>query len=196
VYLDDILVFSKSAVEHALHLRAVLDVLKANSLTVAVFKCNLNQPEVLFLGHIVSAAGVAADPAKVNALQNFPIPKDVTHLRSFLGTANFFMKFVRHYAEILLPLTGLLRKDIPFVWAEDCQTSFEWLKHKLTIAPVLAPPEWDSGKPFHMICDASYDGVGGVLLQDGRPIAFESRKLIPAERNYSPTELEKAVTAD
>jgi hypothetical protein len=138
----------------------------------------------------VSAAGVAADPAKVNALQNFPIPKDVTHLRSFLGTANFFRKFVRHYAEILLPLTGLLRKDIPFVWTEDCQTSFEWLKHKLTTAPVLALPEWDSGKPFHMICDASYDGVGGVLLQDGRPIAFESRKLIPAERNYSPTELE------
>jgi hypothetical protein len=90
VYLDDILIFSKSAAEHALHLRAVMDVLKANALTVAIHKCNLNQPSVLFLGHIMSADGVAADPAKVIALQDFSIPKDVSHLRSFLGTTNFF----------------------------------------------------------------------------------------------------------
>eukprot|EP00882_Tetradesmus_deserticola_P000856 GHRQ01000930.1.p1 GENE.GHRQ01000930.1~~GHRQ01000930.1.p1 ORF type:complete len:1344 (+),score=98.92 GHRQ01000930.1:408-4034(+) len=190
VYLDDILIFSKSAAEHAVHLRAVLDVLKANSLTVAIHKCTLNQPSVLFLGHIVSAAGVAADPSKVTALQDFPIPQDVSHLRSFLGTTNFFRKFIRHYAEVLLPMTHLLRKDAPFEWSVDCQTSFEWIKHLLTTAPVLALPEWNSGKPFHMICDASYDGVGGVLLQDSKPIAFESRKLIPAELNYSPTELE------
>jgi hypothetical protein len=138
----------------------------------------------------VSAVGVAADPAKVAALQDFPIPRDVSHLRSFLGTTNFFRKFVRHYAEVLLPMTRLLRQGVPFVWSIDCHTSFEWIKHLLTAAPVLALPEWDSGKPFHMICDASYDGVGGVLLQDSRPIAFESRKLIPAEHKYSPTELE------
>lgn len=190
VYLDDILVFSKSAAEHALHLRAVLDILQANRLTVALNKCNLNQSSVLFLGHIISAQGVATDPTKVAALQQFPVPSDVSRLRSFLGTCNYFRRFVRKYAEVVRPLTNLLRNDAPFLWTAACQQAFEQVKSLLTTAPVLALPDWRSHKPFTMVCDASYEGVGGVLLQDGRPIAFESRKLNPAESNYSPTELE------
>jgi hypothetical protein len=80
---------------------------------------------------------------------------------------------VWHYAEVLLPLTHLLRQDVPFVRTVDCQTSFEWIKHLLTAALVLALPEWDSGKPFHMICDTSYDGVGGILLQDSRHVEIQ-----------------------
>jgi len=190
VYLDDILVFSKTPADHTLHLRAVLDILKENNLTVALHKCTLNQSSVLFLGHIISGEGVATDPTKVAALQQFPIPTDVPRLRSFLGTTNYFRRFIRKYAEIVRPLTDLLRKDVPFTWTDKCQHAFDTIKQMLTNAPVLALPDWRSNKSFTMICDASYEGVGGVLMQDERPIAFESRKLTPAESHYSVPELE------
>lgn len=190
VYLDDILIFSKSAAEHAQHLREVLSVLRANKLTVAKQKCTFNQPEVLFLGHIVSAKGIAVDPTKVAALQKFPAPKDVGQLRSFLGTTNYFRRFVHKYAEVVRSLTDLLRKDVAFTWSTKCHDAFERIKQLLTTAPVLALPDWKNTEPFHMICDASYQGVGGILMQGGQPIAFESRKLNSAEANYSPTDLE------
>jgi hypothetical protein len=190
VYLDDILVFSKTSEEHALHLRAVLNILKGNNLTVALHKCTFNQSTVLFLGHIISKEGVATDPTKVAALQQFPVPTDVSRLRSFLGTTNYFRRFIRKYAEIVRPLTDLLRKDIPFTWSDKCQHAFDTIKQLLTNAPVLTLPDWRSNKQFTMICDASYEGVGGVLMQNERPIAFESRKLTPAESRYSVPELE------
>jgi hypothetical protein len=190
VYLDDILVFSKTAEEHAQHLKDVLDILKANKLTVALHKCTLNQASVLFLGHIIDGQGVATDPTKIAALQKFPVPTDVHKLRSFLGTCNYFRRFVRKYAEIVRPLTDLLKHDTAYVWSTKCQTAFDNIKQLLTTTPVLALPDWRSHKPFTMVCDASYEGVGGVLTQEGRPIAFESRKLNPAEEHYSPPELE------
>lgn len=190
VYLDDILVFSKSATEHAVHLKAVLDILKANRLTVALHKCSLNKPEILFLGHIISGNGIATDPTKVAALQNFPVPTDVHKLRSFLGTCNYFRRFIRKYAEVVRPLTDLLKQSTAYEWSSKCQTAFDNIKHLLTTAPVLALPDWRSHRPFTMVCDASIEGVGGVLMQDDRPIAFESRKLNQAETHYSPTELE------
>jgi hypothetical protein len=168
----------------------VLDVLRENKLTVAQSKCHFNQPELLFLGHIVSSKGIAVDPTKVAALQKFPQPQDVPQLRSFLGTTNYFRRFVRKYAEVVRPLTDLLKQGVPYAWSDKCQQAFEQIKHLLTTAPVLALPDWQSTEPFHMVCDASYKGVGGVLMQHDRPIAFESRKLKPAEDNYSPTELE------
>jgi hypothetical protein len=133
VYLDDILVFSKTAAEHAQHLRAVLDILKNNRLTVALHKCNLNQSSVLFLGHIISNKGVATDPAKVAALQQFPVPTDVPHLRSFLGTTNYFRRFIRKYAEIVRPLTDLLRKDIPFIFLSS---GLQHVKRRLTLSNI------------------------------------------------------------
>jgi hypothetical protein len=190
VYLDDILIFSKDAASHALHLRAVLDVLRAHNLTVAKHKCNFNQSEVLFLGHIVSGKGLAVDPTKVAALKDFPVPQDVSHVRYFLGTTNYFRRFVRKYAEVVRPLTDLLKKDLPFNWSQECQQAFEQIKHLLTTAPILVLPDWQSTAPFHMVCDASCTGVGGVFMQNDRPIAFESRKLKPSECNYSPTDLE------
>jgi hypothetical protein len=190
VYLDDILIFSRDAASHEQHVRSVLDVLRTNRLTVALHKCHLNQAEVLFLGHIVSGAGIAVDPTKVAALQDFPVPTDVSQLRSFLGTTNYFRRFVRKYAEVVRPLTDLLKKDLAFAWSQECQIAFEHIKHLLTTAPILALPDWQSTEPFHMVCDASYKGVGGVLMQYGKPIAFESRKLTPAEDNYCPTDLE------
>jgi hypothetical protein len=190
VYLDDILVFSKNEAEHAQHLRAVLDILRSAQLTVALGKCKFYQKEVLFLGHIVSGDGVKVDPAKVQAVKDFPRPADVHHLRSFLGMATYFRKFIDKFARVVHPLTGLLKKDQQWRWTPACESAFCKVKELLTTAPILALPDWRSTEPFELVCDASLLGIGGVLLQDGRPIAFESRKLIPAEVRYSATELE------
>jgi hypothetical protein len=138
----------------------------------------------------VSGKGLAVDPTKVAALKDFPVPQDVSHVRYFLGTTNYFRRFVRKYAEVVRPLTDLLKKDLPFNWSQECQQAFEQIKHLLTTAPILVLPDWQSTAPFHMVCDASCTGVGGVFMQNDRPIAFESRKLKPSECNYSPTDLE------
>jgi hypothetical protein len=190
VYLDDIIVYSKSEAEHEKHLRIILNILKENNLTAAHWKCSFYQKEVLFLGHIVDEQGVRVDPAKVKAVKEFPTPTDVSHLRSFLGMTNYFRKFIKRYAQVVHPMTDLLKGDTAFRWSTACHTAFEHVKELLTTAPVLMLPDWHSQEPFEMVCDASYLGVSGVLMQTGHPIAFESRKLTPAERNYSPTELE------
>jgi hypothetical protein len=192
VYLDDILVYSNTPEEHAKHLRLVLDVLKKHQLTVSAEKCSFNQRQVLFLGHIVSADGVKVDQTKVAAVQQFPQPTDVHQLRSFLGMANYFRRFIPKYSQVVSPLTDLL-KDGAVVqrdWGADHTAAFDQVKQLLCTAPVLALPDWQSTEPFDMICDASYKGLSGVLLQKGQPVAYESRKLIPAERNYTPTEIE------
>jgi RNase H-like domain found in reverse transcriptase len=200
VYLDDCLIFSKNAEEHARHLRLVLDVLKDNQLTAAVHKCSLNQAQVLFLGHIISAEGVQADPAKVKAIMEYPRPQDVHGLRSFLGMTNYFRKFVYGYARIVHPLTDMLKnpvkgkgppgKHAPLTWSSAADAAFDQIKHALSQAPVLALPDWSTDAVFDMVCDASYQGLAGILTQHDRPIAFESRKLNAAEDNYSATDLE------
>ena len=190
VYLDDILIFSKNETEYAVHLRAVLDILRSAQLTVALWKCKFFQSEVMFLGHIVSAEGVKMDPAKVQAVKDFPRPTDVHHLRSFLGMATYFRKFIDKFARVVHPLTDLLRKNEKWQWGEACETAFCKLKELLTTAPILALPNWRSSEFFELVCDASLLGIGGVLLQGDRPIAFESRKLIDAKTRYSATELE------
>lgn len=190
IYLDDILIFSENEAEHATHLRMVLDILKASNLTVAINKCKFYQKEVLFLGHIVSGEGVKVDPAKVQAVTAFPRPANVYDLRSFLGMATYFRRFINRFAKVAYPLTELLKQTLRWEWTEACETAFLKLKELLTSAPVLALPDWRSAQPFELICDASLQGIGGVLMQNKHPIAFESRKLKPAELNYSATELE------
>jgi len=143
VYLDDILVFSKSPEEHEKHLRLVLDVLKEHNLTAAVHKCSLNQPQVLYLGHIVSAEGVKADPAKTKAVADFPQPKDVHQLRSFLGMCVGFRKFIHRYAQLVRPLTDLLKKGVHVAsaWTPSATTAFEAVKQALCSTPVLKLPD-------------------------------------------------------
>lgn len=190
VYLDDILIFSKSVEEHVKHLEIVLSILKEHKLTVSKEKCDFFKDELLYLGHIVSKNGVKVDPAKIAAVQQLSPPQDVSQLRSLLGMTNYFRKFINNYAQITLPLTKLLSKNNPFIWDLHAQDAFEKLKSKLTSAPVLRLPDFSVDKSFSIFTDASYSGLGGVLVQDDHPIAFESRKLKPAELNYSPTELE------
>lgn len=195
VYLDDILVFSKSAAEHERHLRLVLQRLREHKLYARAEKCHFNKPEVEFLGHIVGADGVKVDPRKVKAVEDWPVPTSVHELRSFLGLANYFRRFLQGYSSLVRPLTDLLKNDAGVVrdWDKAAQTAFDGVKHVLTRAPVLALPDFQAAvkdEPFEVVADASLHGIGAVLLQGKRPIAFESKKFSPAEKNYDTSQRE------
>jgi hypothetical protein len=183
VYIDDILVFSQTPEQHVEHLKLVLRLLRDNHLYAKMSKCELNRPELKFLGHVVGQEGIKVDPAKTAAVSDWPVPTDVKQLRSFLGLANYFRRFMQGYSKLTQPLTRLLRKGVVFAMSDECLQAFEGVKFALTTAPVLAMPDYS--KRFEVVCDASLIGIGAVLLQEGRPIAFESRALNSAERNYS-----------
>ena len=185
VYLDDILIFSRTEAEQVQHIEKVLARLRTEKLYAKISKCSFCQDRLLFLGHVVTRDGIRVDPQKVAAVQNWSVPTSAHQIRSFLGLANYFRKFMQGYSKMIQPLTALLRKDCPFVWTPECQAAFEQVQYNLTHAPCLALPDLSlQAPPFEVICDASGFAVGAVLLQNGRPIAFESRKMAPAERNY------------
>ena len=182
VYLDDIIVFSKTEDEHKEHLTKVLEKLRENKLYVNPEKCSFFAEEVSYLGHIVSKNGLKADPKKTRVVQEWPQPKDKGDVRSLLGLTNYFRRFIKDYSKMACWLTRLTRDDVAFSWSEKQQESFDKLKEALTSPPVLAMP--DFAKPFTVECDASEFALGGILTQDGRPVAYESRVLSPAEQNY------------
>ena len=175
VYLDDILIFSKNQAEHLQHVETVLQILKEQNLFCKLKKCEFNKPELRFVGHIVGANGIEPDPAKIATIADWPAPHNLHELRKFLGFTNYFRKFLQAYSQRTAPLTNLLRKDVANEWTEACENNFRQLKVDLTTAPVLIAP--DPNKPYELIADACGEGLGAVLLQDGQPIAYESRKL-------------------
>ncbi|GAU28867.1 hypothetical protein TSUD_293190 [Trifolium subterraneum] len=166
VFIDDILVYSKSEEEHKEHLRIVLQVLKEKKLYAKLSKCEFWLEEVSFLGHVISNGGIAVDPAKVDAVMKWGTPESVLEIRSFLGLAGYYRRFIEGFSKMALPLTLLTRKDQAFVWDEKCEKSFQELKEKLTTAPVLILP--DAKESFVVYCDASKLGLGGVLMQKGK----------------------------
>lgn len=186
VYLDDILIYSRTPEEHEQHLQLVLQALEENELYVGVDKCAFGFPEVDFLGHVISGEGIKPDPAKISAVQEWPIPKTVKEVRSFLGLTGYYRRFISHYSAKALPLTELTKGDCAWQWGPKQQMAFESLKHALTNAPVLLTP--DPSLPYEVYTDASNFALGAVLLQNQgngkHPVAFLSRKLTPAERNY------------
>ena len=182
VYLDDILVFSKSPEERAEHLRLVLQRLREHDLYAKRAKCTFNQPELELLGHVVGSEGVKVDPKKPAVVRDWAVTRNVSKLRSFLELTNCFRTFVQGYANLGESLTNLLQKDAPFVWSADCQAAFDGVKLALTTAPVLGMPDCD--KPFELIADACGFEIGAALLQEGRPVAFLCCKFSAAERKY------------
>ena len=182
VFFDDILIYSKSIQEHAEHLKAVLGALRKQKLYVKLSKCLFAQPDVEFLGHIISQKGVGTDPKKTDSISKWPLPKNISELRSFLGLANYYHRFIKDFAKIAAPLNDLLKKDVTYEWDNNCEKAFTELKNKLISAPVLSIP--DQSKPFTLHCDASDLAIGAVLSQDDHPVGFTSRKLIEAELNY------------
>ena len=188
VYLDDILVYSKTPPDHVEHLRKVLSVLRKHQLYARPEKCHFNKNELKYLGHLVGADGIKVNPDKVKAVRSWPIPTNAADVRSFLGLATYFRRFVQGFSILARPLHALTGKNAPFRWTDECQASFDGLKQALVEAPVLSMPDWT--KPFEIVSDASIHGVGAVLMQDGHPIAFESQKFNEAAYNYDTGEQE------
>ncbi|GBG67113.1 hypothetical protein CBR_g81537 [Chara braunii] len=179
VYLDDILVFSKTAREHAEHLALVLQSLRDSQYKINREKSSFGVPSVIYLGHVISGDGLAPEAAKIAAIQEWPQPQTVRDVRSFMGLASYYRKFVRNFSAVAAPLTNLTKKDTPFLWSLHCQLAFTRLKKALTRAPVLKLP--DPTLPFILTTDASQYGIGAVLQQDDgnglRPVEFMSKKI-------------------
>eukprot|EP00253_Pinus_taeda_P005349 PITA_05349 len=190
IFIDDILIYSRNIEEHCEHLRIVLQTLRKHQLYAKFSKCDFFMEEIQYLGHVISKEGIAVDPEKIKAIMDWPIPKDVTDVRSFMGLAGYYRRFMAGFSKVAFPITSLQKKGKLFHWTPDCQKSFEQLKHLLTTAPVLSIV--DPNKDYVVCTDASKEGLGGVLMQEGRVIAYESRKLKEHEQKYSAYDLELA----
>lgn len=164
VYLDDILVYSRSRDEHEEHLRTVLQVLRENKLYAKLNKCAFYRTEIEFLGHVISADGVYMEKNKMQDIKGWPQPKSVHEVRSFLGLAGFYRKFIKNFSQISSAMTDLLKKDSKFKWTERHQEAFESLKKAVSSAPVLIIP--DPKLPFVVSTDASGYAIGATLSQD------------------------------
>ena len=171
--------YIKNKEEHAEHLRLVLEKLREHQLYAKYSKCEFCLPEVTYLGHVISKDGIAINPERVQAILDWTPPKNVKQVRSFLGLASYCHRFVENFSKIARPLTNLLHKGVKFDWTDKCQESFQALKDKLTSAPVLAPPDT---KDLVIYCDASRQGLGCVLMQEHRVIAYASRQLRPQKK--------------
>ena len=188
VFIDDILIYSKTKEDHAEHLRIVLETLRKEKLYGKLIKCDFWLEKVAFLGHVISKEGIAVDPSKVEAVMNWKAPKNVTEIRSFLGLAGYYRRFVKDFSRIARPMTALMRKENRFKWDEKCELAFQTLKERLTTAPVLALPE--GSEDLEVYTDASKFGMGCVLMQRRRVIAYASRQLKKHEENYPTHDLE------
>lgn len=185
-YLDDILIYSNSLKEHKKHVRQVLQRLREFGLQADIAKCEFHVQEVKYLGLIVGTNGIKMDPSKVSAVLQWPTPKNVKDIQSFVGFASFYRRFIKDFAEAH-PLTRLTKKDTSFTWSADCEKAFTDLKQAFTSAPILQ--HFDPDKPSTVECDSSDYVNAGCLSQPDdsgvlHPVAFFSRKLIPAECNY------------
>ena len=193
VFLDDILIYSKNEEEHADHLRKALDILRREKLYGKLEKCEFYEKSVHFLGHVISADGLAVEADKVKAIQDWPTPSGVDDVRSFLGLAGFYRRFIEHFSLKALPLTNLTQKSSRFRWGDDEQKAFDSIKYAASHAPVLLTP--DPSLPYTISTDASGYAVGAVLQQDRgsglQPVAYMSKKMLDAEKNYAVGEQEQ-----
>ncbi|MCH79728.1 Ty3/gypsy retrotransposon protein, partial [Trifolium medium] len=190
VFFDDILIYSKDWDSHIKHLKEVLNLLSVHNLVANRKKCSFAQRSVEYLGHLISGGGVAVDPNKVVSVVQWPQPRNVKGVRGFLGLTGYYRKFIKDYGKIAKPLTELTKKE-GFKWNEGAQLAFEVLKTKLTTAPVLALP--DFSKSFVIECDASGIGLGAILMQDKKPIAYFSKAL--GVKNLTKSAYEKELMA-
>jgi hypothetical protein len=191
VFIDDIVIFSKNEEEHNEHLCLVLQKLRKNHLYAKLNKCEFWLKEVSFLGYIISEGGISVDPSKVNDVLSWKTPQNVSDIRSFLSLVGYYRRFIDGFSKISKPMTELLVKGKTFEWTPRRETSFQELKKRLTTAPVLTMPNVE--RPFSIYCDASGQGLGCVLMQDGHVVAYASRQLRRHEEKYPTHDLELAV---
>ena len=187
-FVDDILIFSPNISQHRIHLSMVLDRIENAGLTLRGTKCEIGKDEVEYLGHVFSKSGMAPNPSRVSAIKEWPRPQSSKDVRQFLGLANYYRRFVRNFSNIASPLNRLLQKTTSFNWDSQCEDSFRELKYCLGDTIILVCPSPD--KEYSLYTDASGVGIGAVLEQDDRVVAFSSRTLNEAEQRYSTIERE------
>ncbi|GJV57045.1 putative reverse transcriptase domain-containing protein [Tanacetum coccineum] len=191
VFIDDILIYSKTKEEHSEHLKIILDLLKKEKLFAKFSKCDFCLESVQFLGHVINREGVHVDPAKIEAIKNWPVPTSPTEVRQFIGLASYYRRFIEGFSLIAKPLTKLTQKNKKFEWGADEDEAFQKLKKDLCTAPILALPEGPDD--FIVYCDASLKSYGAVLMQRDKVIAYASRQLKTHEENYTTHDLELGV---
>ncbi|XP_062089179.1 uncharacterized mitochondrial protein AtMg00860-like [Humulus lupulus] len=189
-FIDDILIYSKTKEECEEHLRLTLNRLREHQLYDKLSKYEFWLEQVTFLGHIVSKNGIAVDPAKVEAIRDRPQPKNASKVRCFLGLVGYHWEFVEGFSKISTPLTNLTHKHQNFTWTEKCEESFQTMKDKLISTPILCAPS--EGGKFVVYFDASKSGLGCVLMQDGKVVAYALRQLKDYEQRYPTHDLELA----
>ncbi|GKB33419.1 putative reverse transcriptase domain-containing protein [Tanacetum coccineum] len=188
VFIDDILIYSCNKEEHADHLRIILELLKKEKLYDKFSKCDFWINIVQFLGHIINSQGIHVDPAKIEAVKNWAPPTTPTEICQFLGLAGYYRRFIKDFSKIAKSLTELTQKNKKYIWGEDHDSAFQLLKQKLCEAPILALPEGHDD--FFIYCDASHQGLGAVLMQREKVIAYASGQRKPNEENYTTHDLE------
>ena len=190
IFIDDILIYSRTVEEHENHLHLVLSRLREKDLKAKFSKCAFWKEEVHFLGHVVSAKGISVNPNKIVAIQAWKRPSTVGEVRSFMGMAGYYRRFIKDFSKMSSPLTNLTRKNQPFRWTEKCEQAFSKIKEALVNAPVLRVPE--GNEDLIVYTDASGSGLGAVLMQQDQVIAYASRQLKPHESKYATHDLELA----
>jgi hypothetical protein len=190
VFIDDILIFSKNEEGHDEHIHMILQKLRENQLCAKLNKCKFWLKEVSFLDHIISEVGISIDPSKVKDVLSWNTPQNVSDIRSFLGLAGYYRRFIEGFSKISKTMIELLEKGMTFEWTPRHETSFQELKKILNMALVLTMPDME--KPFSIYRDASGQGLGCVLMQDGRVVAYASRQLRKHEEKYPTHDLELA----
>jgi hypothetical protein len=190
VFINDILVYSRSEEEHEEHLCAALQKLWANRLYAKLSKCEFWIKQVAFLGHVISKGGISMDPSKVQDVLSWNATTSVSDILSFLRLAGYYRRFIEGFSKISKPMTELLEKDKKFEWTSTSEASFQELKKRITTAPILVMP--DIEKPFSIYCDASGQGLGCVRMQDGHVVAYASWQLIKHEAHYPTHDLKLA----
>ncbi|GJT11459.1 putative reverse transcriptase domain-containing protein [Tanacetum coccineum] len=188
VFIDDILIYSHNEEEHANHLRIILELLRKEKLYAKFSKCDFWIHIVQFLGHLIDSQGLHVDPAKIEAVKNWTSPTTPTEVRQFLGLTGYYRRFIKGFSKIAKPMTKLTQKNKNYIWSEEQESAFQLLKQKLCEAPILALPEGNDN--FVVYCDASLQGLGVVLMQREKVIAYASRQLKPHEENYTTHDLE------
>ncbi|GJR14227.1 putative reverse transcriptase domain-containing protein [Tanacetum coccineum] len=191
VFIDDILIYSKSRKEHEGHLKLILKLLKEEELYAKFSKCEFWLSKVQFLGHVIDSEGIHVDPAKIESIKDWASPKTPTEIRQFLGLAGYYRRFIEGFSKIARPMTKLTQKSVKFDWGEKAEAAFQLLKQKLCSALILALPE--GSENFVVYCDASHKGLGAVLMQKEKVIAYASRQLKVHEKNYTTHDLELGV---
>ncbi|GJT73346.1 putative reverse transcriptase domain-containing protein [Tanacetum coccineum] len=188
VFIDEILIYSKDEKEHEEHLKAILELLKKEKLYAKFSKCEFWIPKVQFLGHVIDSKGIHVDPAKIESIKDWASPKSPTEIRQFLGLAGYYRRFIEGFSKIAKSMTKLTQKEVKFDWGEKEENAFQLIKQKLCSAPILALPE--GSEDFVVYCDASHKGLGAVLMQREKVIAYASRQLKIHEKNYTTHDLE------